>query len=44
MNYEALSTEESNPNSVFLDQMPGLEIATLMNTLDATVIEAVREG
>ena len=44
MNYQALSTEESNPKSEFLDQMPALEIATLMNTLDATVIEAVRQA
>lgn len=44
MNYQALSTEESNPKSEFLDQMPALEIATLMNTLDATVIKAVRQA
>lgn len=44
MNYQSLSTEGSNPQSEFLDQMSALEIVTLMNTLDATVIEAVRRA
>lgn len=44
MNYQTLSTEEFNPKSELLDQMSTLEIVTLMNTLDATVIEAVRQA
>lgn len=39
----SLSTEQRNPNSMNLDQMTPLEIATLMNSEDQNVISAIKE-
>ncbi len=39
-----MDTEQQNPNSAALDQMPTLEILEAMNREDATVAEAVRQA